>query len=137
MQCIHVLLKIHIFGFTKDELLPDVDKESQVLDRMIRYFGPVPEALLQHISDDKNDSWRQVLGVLNSCYGISGEKEPWQHFSQWGKEVFSELATKANFQYLNSDFKRLIGRMMNLDPAKRATVDELLHDHWWKNANTE
>lgn len=102
---------------------------------MVSYFGPVPDELLEHISDDENDDWRRILGVLNTSYGTGGE--PWQSFSKWGDEVFPYLSHEEGFQHLDPEFKRFIGRMMMLAPAKRAMVDELLEDPWWRTRETE
>jgi len=124
IQCIHVMLRINIFGFTQEELQPDIDTEPQVMDRMIRYFGLVPDALFKDITDQ----WRQILQVLNDSYCNEESFEP---FSEWGQRVFPILATDPQFEYLDSGFKNFIGRMMSMDPKKRATVEELLDDPWW------
>lgn len=124
IQCIHVMLRINILGFTQEELQPDVDTGPQVMDRMIRYFGLVPDALFNDIPNQ----WRQILQVLNDSYCNEESFEP---FSEWGQRVFPILVTDPNFEYLDSGFKRFIGRMMSMDPDERATVEELLNDPWW------
>lgn len=43
-------------------------------------------------------------------------------FDQW---------KEAEFPNLNPETKRMILRMTNLDPKKRATMDQILEDHWW------
>lgn len=58
------MLRINILGFTQEELQPDVDTGPQVMDRMIQYFGLVPDALFHNIPDQ----WRQILQVLNDSY---------------------------------------------------------------------
>jgi len=124
IQCIHVMLRINILSFTQEELQPDVDTGPQVMDRIIRYFGLVPDALFHNIPDQ----WRQILQVLNDSYCNEESLEP---FSEWGQTVFPILGTDPNFEYLDSGFKRFIERMMSMDPDKRATVEELLDDPWW------
>jgi len=124
IQCIHVMLRINILGFIQEELQPDVDTGPQVMDRMIRYFGLVPDALFNDIPNQ----WRQILQVLNDSYCNEESFEP---FSEWGQRVFPILVTDTNFEYLDSGFKRFIGRMMSMDPDERATVGELLDDPWW------
>jgi len=124
IQCIHVMLRINILGFIQEELQPDVDTGPQVMDRMIRYFGLVPDTLFNDIPNQ----WRQILQILNDSYSNEESFEP---FSDWGQNVFPILVTDPNFEYLDPSFKRFIGRMMSMDPDKRATVEELLDDPWW------
>lgn len=80
---------------------------------MISNFGPV---LLEHID---NDEWCMALMTLNKSFNEDNPRRP---FSLWVEE---------DLPHLDSNFKRFVGRMMNLDPAKRATMDEILHDPWW------
>lgn len=44
-------------------------------------------------------------------------------FEQWEENDFLNL---------DPDTKRIILRMTNLDPKRRATMDEILKDPWWK-----
>lgn len=48
------------------------------------------------------------------------------------------LSSGKNEVYPNivPDTKRTISRMTNLDPAKRANMDEILEDPWWNNSDT-
>lgn len=116
LQCIHAVLRINIFGFEREKLEEGVLPEIEVLERMISYFGPVPEGLLEHINQDH---WCIALIQLSRSFN---EANPAKPFSLWSEQ---------GFQHLDSHFKRLVGRMMDLDPAKRATVNELLKDPWW------
>ncbi|KAL8747167.1 MAG: hypothetical protein Q9190_000931 [Brigantiaea leucoxantha] len=107
--CIHAILRIHIFGF--GELPEGVKPEMKVLERMVSHFGPVPMELLQHID---NDEWCIALIDINRSFNTSNPAKP---FSKW-----------KDFQYLDTNTKRFFGRMVQLDPAKRATAEEPLGD---------
>lgn len=85
---------------------------------MISYFGPVPLGLLEHVNED---DWCLAMIQLNSSFSKDNPAKP---FSRWNERSFPGL---------DFNFKGLVAKMMNLDPAKRATVDELLKDPWWYN----
>ena len=81
---------------------------------MISYFGPAPLGLLEHINDDR---WCIALIDINRSFNGSNPAKP---FSLW-----------KGFPQLDTNTKRFIGRMLQLDPGKRATAAELLEDSWW------
>jgi serine/threonine protein kinase len=109
-------LRINIFGIQIEDRDEGISPEDEVLKRMIMYFGPVTLGLLEHVNDDQ---WCSAMIKLNSSFNIDNPARP---FSLWDERGFPGL---------ESDFKRLVGRMMALDPAERATVNELLEDPWW------
>ncbi|KAL9026326.1 MAG: hypothetical protein Q9196_004994 [Gyalolechia fulgens] len=109
---IHAILRIIIFGY--DQLPEGVEPQAEVLHRMISYFGPVPMGLLEHINDD---GWCIALIDINRSFNDSNPAKP---FSMW-----------KGFPQLDTSTKNFIGRMVELDPAKRATAAELLQDSWW------
>jgi serine/threonine protein kinase len=78
--------------------------------------GPVTLGLLEHVNDDQ---WCSAMIKLNSSFNKDNPARPFRLWDERG------------FPGLESDFKRLVGRMMALDPAERATADELLEDPWW------
>jgi hypothetical protein len=45
-------------------------------------------------------------------------------FEQWEEKYFPNLDPKT---------KRVISRMTNLDPKKRATIGQILEDSWWRS----
>ena len=116
LQCINAVLGINIFGLDWDNLEEGVSPEIEVLKRMISYFGPLPLGLLEHVNQDE---WCLAMVQLRGSFNKDNPRQP---FSLWSEQ---------SFQNLDSDFKRLVGKMMDLDPAKRATVKELLEDSWW------
>ena len=116
LQCINAVLPINIFGFESEKLEEGVLPEIEVLERMMSYFGPVPEGLLEHIN---HNEWCNALITLSASFDKENPPRP---FALWDEQYFP---------YLDSDFKRLVDRMMNLDPSKRATVNDLLNDPWW------
>lgn len=75
----------------------------------------MPLGLLEHVNED---DWCLAMIQLNSSFN---KDNPAKLFSRWNEQGFPRL---------DSNFKRLVGKMMDLDPAKRATVDELLKDPW-------
>ena len=118
LQCIHAVLRIIIFGIDRENLEEGVSPEEEVLKRMISYFGPVPLGLLKHVDQDE---WCTSMIRMNSTFNKSNPAMP---FRLWNEQGFPRL---------ESDFKRLVSKMMDLDPAKRASVDELLEDPWWNS----
>jgi serine/threonine protein kinase len=109
-------LRINIFGIQIEDRDEGISPEHEVLKRMIMYFGPVTLGLLEHVNDDK---WCSAMIKLNSSFNKDNPARPFRLWDERG------------FPGLESDFKRLVGRMMALDPAERATVNELLEDPWW------
>ena len=110
------MLGINIFGIERKKLAKGVLPEIEVLERMISYFGPVPLGLLQHVNDE---DWCLAMMQLNSGFN---KDNPAKLFSLWNEQGFPNL---------DSNFKKFVGKMTDLDPAKRATVDELLGNPWW------
>jgi len=48
--------------------------------------------------------------------------DPGVRFEQWPEDLAPNLSPEA---------KGMISRMTNLDPAARATIDEILEHPWW------
>ncbi|PSR76130.1 kinase-like domain-containing protein [Coniella lustricola] len=48
--------------------------------------------------------------------------DPDARFERWSRDIAP---------HLDSDAKKMILQMVNLDPLKRATIQEILHSSWW------
>jgi serine/threonine protein kinase len=83
----------------------DTEPEVVILFKILSTFGPLPDALIKHVDDAKAG---ELLTDL------------WQAVKE--NDVFPNLTDEA---------KRLILRMTNLDPAKRATMSEIAKDSYW------
>jgi len=94
----------------------DVEPETEVLGRDIVFFGPLSEGLLKHTADE---TWQTVLGQI--AEDVAGA-DPSFHLSNWQENDFPNIDAGA---------KNMLSRIMNLDPAKRATIDEILDDPYW------
>jgi hypothetical protein len=95
----------------------EVEPEIEVLGRDIVYFGPLSEGLLKHTADE---TWQTVLGQV--AEGVAGADSSF-HLLNWQENDFPNIDAGA---------KRMLLRIMNLDPAKRATIDEILEDPYWR-----
>ena len=94
----------------------EVEPEIEVLGRDIVYFGPLSQGLLNHTA---NETWETVLGQV--AEGVAGA-DPSFHLSNWNENEFPHIDARA---------KSMLCRIMNLDPAKRASIDEILNDPYW------
>ncbi|KAK5093980.1 hypothetical protein LTS08_008764 [Lithohypha guttulata] len=108
-----------------EALHPDFEqlqKEGTEPDQVIWYkllsvFGPLPPELVTHVNDE---DWGELFTALSL---VVAHEDPSARFEQWGKDVFPNL---------DPETKRVLSRMTNLDPKRRATMDEILEDPWWK-----
>jgi hypothetical protein len=87
-----------------------------VLYKLLATFGPLPDALVKHINDDEAGE------LLQGLWQAVVENEPYEAFEQWSEEKFPNLDNEA---------KRLILRMTNLAPAKRALMSDIMMDPYW------
>ena len=107
------MLKRLIFDVKEDELEEGVGVMSVVLERQISYFADNEgfEALMKHLGDNPLcEAFRLLRG------GLEKTNSP-KPFSQW--------------EYVDEDFKDLIGGLTNFDPAKRLTAHEALAHRWF------
>lgn len=95
--------------------------EMEALSRLLVYFGPLPDGLVKHTNDRK---WE---GLLTDLSKTVGDMDPDSHFGQWQEE---------DFPHLDAETKRMLSRMLSLNPAERSTIDEVLEDPWWSAKDT-
>ncbi|KAL6240886.1 hypothetical protein RBB50_012145 [Rhinocladiella similis] len=93
------------------------EPEQVILYKLLSMFGPLPPGLITHINDEY---WGELLTALSQ---VVAEEDPSGRFELWEESTFPNL---------DSEAKRVISRMTNLDPKKRATIDQMLEDPWWK-----
>lgn len=99
------------FHFDFEEL--DTEPEVVVLFKLLSTFGPLPDALTKHIDDLK-------AGELSAdLWQVIRENEVKGGFAQWSEDDFPNL---------NDEAKRIILRMANLDPARRAPISDIITD---------
>jgi serine/threonine protein kinase len=94
----------------------DTKPEVVVLFKLLSTFGPLPDALVKHVDDAKASELLADLWQAVKENDVNGD------FADWTEDVFPNLTDEA---------KRLILRMANLDPAKRATMSEILKNSYW------
>jgi serine/threonine protein kinase len=92
-----------------------IEPELEILSRLITFFGPVPSELVTHVNDEK---WGRILMELSEATA----EDPSIRFSQWKEDDFPNL---------DAETKRVISMMVNLNPAERATISQVLSDPWW------
>jgi serine/threonine protein kinase len=89
------------------------EPEHVILYKLLSMFGPAPPELITHVN---NRYWGDLLTALSR---VVEEEDPRVRFKQWEETEFLNL---------NPETKRIILRMTNLDPNKRATIDQILED---------
>jgi len=73
-------------------------------------------ALVKHVNDE------EAGALFKGLWQAIAEDESNEAFEQWSEEMFPNLDNEA---------KRLILRMTNLDPAKRALMSDIIMDPYW------
>ncbi|CZS92512.1 uncharacterized protein RAG0_03124 [Rhynchosporium agropyri] len=107
-----------VFFWTGALVKNGVTPEQEILHRHLLYFGPLPEGLLQQV---KVESWCDALKKLSELAEMTVADDPGVRFEQWGEDIAPNL---------DSEAKSMISRMMNLNPAARTTIDEVLEHRW-------
>jgi hypothetical protein len=87
-----------------------------ILCKLLTAFGPLPDALVKHVNDE------EAGGLLEGLWQAIAEDDSIKPFDQWSEEMLPNL---------NKEAKRLILRMTNLDPAKRALMSDIIMDPYW------
>ena len=92
------------------------EPEPVILFRLLSAFGPLPDTLVDHVNDE------EAGALLKGLWHAISEDESNETFEQWSEQRFPNL---------NDDAKRLILRMTDLDPAKRALMSDIMLDPYW------
>ncbi|EPE24724.1 Protein kinase-like (PK-like) [Glarea lozoyensis ATCC 20868] len=87
---------------------------------LLVYFGPLPKGLLTHIKDEV---WVQKIKESAAALEEMGIGDD-VRLANWTQESQPDL---------DVDTKRFLSRMLNLDPARRARMEQILVDSWWSS----
>ncbi|KAF1913102.1 calcium/calmodulin dependent protein kinase-like protein [Ampelomyces quisqualis] len=94
----------------------EVEPELVILFKLLSAFGPLPDALMEHVNDAESGELLRALWLAIS------QDETNETFNSWSSDTFPNL---------DSEAKRLILRMTNLDPGKRASMSDIMSDPYW------
>ena len=95
----------------------ETEPEPVILFKLLSVFGPLPDALMEHVDDE------EAGALLKGLWQAIAEDESNEGFEKWSEDMFPNLDDEA---------KRLIMRMANLDPTKRALMSDIIIDPYWK-----
>ncbi len=117
-QCLYTVTGVETLHPDVEQLQKEgIEPEQVILYKLLSIFGPLPPELITHFNDEY---WGELLTALSQ---VVADEDPSVRFEQWEDEAFPNL---------DPDTKRVISRMTNLDPKRRAPMDEILEDPWWK-----
>ncbi|OHF04517.1 calcium/calmodulin dependent protein kinase [Colletotrichum orchidophilum] len=116
---IYVMLNDMIFHVSPDEL-SDENVWRHILRRHISYFADETgfKGLLQHIGDD-NPFFQRLIDLA----GDFDADKPRKPFAMW--------------HYVDVEFRDLIAKMTNLDPARRITAHGALEHPWFQHTDQQ
>lgn len=102
--------------YTGEEVSSAQEHSSTILSRRISYFGDQEgfKGILEHLGDD-NPLTERIIG-LASEFSVSKPRKPFQ--ARHG---------------VDAQFRDLVWRMTNLDPAARITARKALDHEWFKS----
>lgn len=112
---IYVMLNKMVFldGLGEEELACE-DAWRHILQRHVSYFATDEDSfrgLLRHVEHE--DPWFDRFAALAGDFNADKPRKP---FAGW--------------MYVDAEFRDLIGKMTNLDPARRITAREALEHPW-------
>lgn len=87
-----------------------------ILFKLLSAFGPLPDGLVKHVDHAESGE------LLSALWQAISEDETDETFESWSSDTFPNL---------DSEVKRLILRMTNLDPMKRASMSDIMADTYW------
>jgi serine/threonine protein kinase len=109
-----------VFGVLPEELGPDEELLSVVLERQLSYFGD-PDAFngfLEYLHAARpTKPWIEVFQAVRSSFSAEYLREPFYLWQDAG---------------IDEDFRDLVVKMANLDPRKRITAREALEHRWFQ-----
>jgi serine/threonine protein kinase len=97
----------------------EVPAEWVILSKLLSAFGPLPDALVEHVNDAESE---KILRGMWQAILEDGADDSDEKFDRWSSDTFPNL---------DSEVRRLILRMTNLDPAKRASMSDIMADTYW------
>jgi hypothetical protein len=106
-----------VCGDEQNSQYGEFDAEDEGLSRDLLFFGPLCEGFLQHTADY---TWNAFL--RKTAKQLAGPRESINHLPNWQEKDYPNIDAGA---------KSMLLRIMNFDPAKRATIDEILEDPYW------
>jgi serine/threonine protein kinase len=89
----------------------EIDHAEAIMSMLIAFFGPLPPELVAHVNDE---IWGEKMNLFSERIKAMGMD--WR-FENWKPEEYPEL---------DPDTKRVLSSMLSLDPAKRATMEEIM-----------
>lgn len=93
---------------------------QEILVRHFMYFGPLPEGLLKHVDDEL---WSRLYKEASMLAETEAAEDPTARLKDW---------TTSDARHLDPEAKDMIINMTRLDPAQRASMDEVLQHPWWR-----
>lgn len=93
--------------------------EQEIVGRHFMYFGPLPDGLLKHVSDEK---WTTLFRAASEIAEAEAAEDPGCRFGLWSMDDAPHLTAEA---------KKMIINMVQLDPNQRPSIDTVLKDPWW------
>lgn len=110
---IYVMLNEMVFRVSDDQLAAD-DSWRYILRRHISYFADDDgiNGFLQHIGQE-NPFFERIV-ALSQDFPPGDRRQP---FSHW--------------EYVEPELRDLVGKMTNLDPARRITAQNALSHRWF------
>ncbi len=117
VQCIYVMLNDMLLRASDEELAAS-DSWRYILRRQISFFGEEEgfKGLLQWIGE-KNPFFERLVTIA-ATFDSANPRKP---FEKW--------------HFVNAQFRDLVCKMTNLDPARRITAREALEHPWFAQSD--
>lgn len=99
-------------------LTAGISPEQEVVTRHFSYFGPVPEGLYRCLADEQ---WKEAFKIASRVAHDEVIARPELRLRVWGQEMGTNALD-------------MLADMLNLDPAARLSIDQVLDHRFWKEA---